>query len=84
MTQYTFVLCAWHFYTLPDSLNFQSIAVRHIIGGLLILIHIWTSFSVYEALGEFGWFYGDFFINEYESPLVYTGIFHNIATIQST
>ncbi|KAJ1564525.1 phosphatidylethanolamine N-methyltransferase, partial [Nowakowskiella sp. JEL0078] len=31
---------------------------------LLIALHIWTAVSIYQVLGDFGWFYGDFFIDE--------------------
>lgn len=36
--------------------------LRAILGGLLVLLQVWTSHSIYESIGEFGWFYGDFFL----------------------
>lgn len=36
--------------------------LRVILGGLLVLLQLWTSYSIYESIGEFGWFYGDFFL----------------------
>lgn len=36
--------------------------LRFILGGLMVLLQVWTSYSIYESIGEFGWFYGDFFL----------------------
>lgn len=53
-------------------------------GIILILINIWSSRSTFEVLGEFAWFYGDFFIyameteNKLKKNLYYHGIYRFI------
>jgi len=47
---------------------------------LLLALHVWTSKAIYDTLGRFGWFYGDFFIQNDEVPaeLAYTGIYRHV------
>ncbi|KAK9894347.1 hypothetical protein P389DRAFT_205768, partial [Cystobasidium minutum MCA 4210] len=54
--------------------------LRHTLGLLLIALHMWTSKGIYEVLGRFGWFYGDFFIASEGAPpqLIYTGIYRHV------
>lgn len=52
--------------------------LRHTLGGLMIGLQAWTGWEIFAGLGEFGWFYGDFFIQpaavRRERP-VYVGIY---------
>lgn len=47
------------------------------LGLVLISLSIWSYSSTYDAVGEFGWFYGDFFISEdsFKQHLCYTGAY---------
>lgn len=57
MTYCTFVAVIFRVYTLPTSwsdLMTGTFFLRHTLGGLLILLHIWMAVSVFEVLGDFG------------------------------
>lgn len=61
-------------YTFPADWGYGLVLFRHVLGAGLISLQIWTSVSIYESLGEFGWFYGDFFFDE-SLKLTYNGIY---------
>ncbi|KAJ3115391.1 phosphatidylethanolamine N-methyltransferase, partial [Nowakowskiella sp. JEL0407] len=64
MTFLSFFICAWRLYSLPANWTYGTILLKHTLGLLLIGLHLWTAISIYHVLGDFGWFYGDFFIDE--------------------
>ncbi|KAF2754586.1 phosphatidylethanolamine N-methyltransferase [Pseudovirgaria hyperparasitica] len=70
----SFVAAAWKMYTLPPDWEYGWVLLRHVIGFALIALHLWTITSIYESLGEFGWFFGDFFF-DYQPKLTYSGIY---------
>ncbi|CAO3653496.1 unnamed protein product [Mucor hiemalis] len=75
MTYVTFFIACWKTYTLPDNWAYGTTLLRHILGLTFIALHIWTSVSIYEVIGDFGWFYGDFFTDDHKGELLYTGIY---------
>lgn len=70
----TFAAAAWKMYTVPSNWNYGMVLLKHVIGLGLIALQIWVSFSIYDQLGEFGWFFGDFFF-DHHPKLTYGGIY---------
>jgi phosphatidylethanolamine N-methyltransferase len=70
----SFAAAAWKVYVMPEDWTAEFVLLKHVIGFGLIALQIWVSVSIYESLGEFGWFFGDFFFDQ--SPkLTYSGIY---------
>lgn len=70
----SFIAAAWKMYTMPSDWNHGLALLKHTLGFSLVALQIWTSVSIYESLGEFGWFFGDFFFDA-RSKLTYSGIY---------
>ncbi|KAI9021871.1 phospholipid methyltransferase-domain-containing protein [Hyaloraphidium curvatum] len=74
-TYASFWALAWGCYRLPawGELGGATL-LRHTVGGLLVLLHVWAAAAIHEALGDFGWFYGDFFLPQ-KTGLKWGGIY---------
>lgn len=72
MTYVSFTTLAAYYYV-PWSA--APSPLRYVLGCALILLHVWSARSSYRVLGPFGWLYGDFFIEDYQRELSYTGIY---------
>ncbi|KAI0017532.1 phosphatidylethanolamine N-methyltransferase [Xylariomycetidae sp. FL0641] len=70
----SFVAACWKLYSVPGDWSHGYVMLRHVLGASLIALQIWTAVSVYESLGEFGWFFGDFFFDR-GVKLNYTSIY---------
>ncbi|KAI2629427.1 phosphatidylethanolamine N-methyltransferase [Xylaria nigripes] len=70
----SFIAACWKVYRVPDDWSSGFILPRHVIGVILIALQVWTAISIYESLGEFGWFFGDFFFDR-GVKLNYTSIY---------
>ncbi|GJJ14041.1 hypothetical protein Clacol_008298 [Clathrus columnatus] len=75
MTYASFVGLAWQTYSIPAEWTVGDQLLRHTLGTILVLLHMWTASECYDVLGVFGWFFGDFFIEDYPATLAYTGIY---------
>ncbi|KAJ9094313.1 hypothetical protein QFC19_007998 [Naganishia cerealis] len=75
MTYISFGCLAWKIYSIPSDWTVGGQLLRHTLGFLLIALHLWSAASSYEVLGDFGWLYSDFFLEQYAQKLAYTGIY---------
>ncbi|KAI1490799.1 phospholipid methyltransferase-domain-containing protein [Biscogniauxia mediterranea] len=69
-----FVAACWKMYSIPDDWSSGYVMLRHVLGASLIALQVWTAVSIYDSLGEFGWFFGDFFFDR-GAKLNYTSIY---------
>lgn len=70
----SFIAAAWKMYSMPSDWAYGLVLLRHVLGAGLVSLQLWTAISIYESLGEFGWFFGDFFF-DHAPKLTYSGIY---------
>lgn len=70
----SFIAACWKLYSFPDDWSYGSALLKHVVGFSLVALQVWTAVSVYQSLGEFGWFFGDFFY-DHRAKLTYTSIY---------
>lgn len=71
----SFLAASWKMYTVPDDWRSQMALLKHVVGAMLVALQVWTAVSIYQTLGEFGWFFGDFFYVDHAPKLTYGGIY---------
>ncbi|KAK7055518.1 phosphatidylethanolamine N-methyltransferase [Favolaschia claudopus] len=75
MSYVSFLGVVWKTYSIPTDWTVGHELLRHTLGAMLIGLHIWAALECFEVLGLFGWFFGDFFIEDFPAHLEYTGIY---------
>lgn len=72
----SFVAACVKLYSPPPAWHGLEL-LRHVLGAGLVALQLWTAASVYASLGEFGWFFGDFFWTDdsAHARLTYDGIY---------
>jgi phosphatidylethanolamine N-methyltransferase len=71
---FSFLAACWKMYTYPEDWGYGWVLLKHVVGLSLIALQVWTATSIYDSLGEFGWFYGDFFFDS-TGKLTYKSIY---------
>lgn len=70
----SFIAASWKMYSFPSDWGYGLVLLKHVAGAGLIALQMWTAISIYQSLGEFGWFFGDFFF-DHAPKLTYSGIY---------
>jgi phosphatidylethanolamine N-methyltransferase len=70
----SFIAATWKMYSFPADWGYGLVLFKHVLGAGLVALQIWTAVSIYDSLGEFGWFFGDFFF-DHAPKLTYSGIY---------
>lgn len=74
MCYVSFLAASWKAYRVPADWSSEMAVLKHVVGVSLVALQIWTTVSIYDSLGEFGWFFGDFFFDS-SRKLKYSGIY---------
>lgn len=70
----SFIAACCKMYTYPADWGYSWVLLKHVLGFSLVSLQIWTAVSIHESLGEFGWFFGDFFFDN-KGKLTYSSIY---------
>jgi len=80
LTHLSFLMCAYRLFHMPELPMLMSsyFAARVIFAVMLMGLSHYSFSSSFDILGDFGWYYGDFFTQRDQAKLSYTGIYRYI------
>ncbi|GBG27905.1 Phosphatidylethanolamine N-methyltransferase [Hondaea fermentalgiana] len=58
----SFIMCAIRFVHVPDNVMTAGVACQVMLGVFLVVVALWAHGACYQVMGDFGTFYGDFFL----------------------
>lgn len=71
---FSYIVTFLNNFNVPSGFNLMVI-LRYLLSFSLILLGVWVKTSAYDVLGDYGWYWGDYFYTMPNYKLVFNGVF---------